>query len=137
MPVTTLRLTAAHRAAIVAHVQQRLPNEACGLLGGPLGRVERVYAIENVYQSPVAYYMDPAAQVAAMVAIEDAGWEVCGIFHSHPAGPPVPSATDIEQALYPEAVYVIAAPASDGQWALRGFHIGDGQVREVVLEVVE
>jgi proteasome lid subunit RPN8/RPN11 len=135
--VPTLRLTAAHRDAMLAHVQEGLPNEACGLLGGPPGMVERVYGVENVYRSPVAYYMDPAAQVEAMVEIEAAGWDVCGIFHSHPAGPPVPSATDVAQALYPEAVYVIVAPDGAGGWQMRGFEIDSGHVREVPLELVE
>jgi proteasome lid subunit RPN8/RPN11 len=135
--VPTLRLTAAHRDAMLAHVQAGLPNEACGLLGGPPGKVERVYGVENVYRSPVAYYMDPAAQVEAMVEIEAAGWDVCGIFHSHPAGPPVPSATDVAQALYPEAVYVIVAPDGAGGWQMRGFEIDSGHVREVPLELVE
>jgi proteasome lid subunit RPN8/RPN11 len=81
--------------------------------------------------------MDPTAQVQAMLEIEAAGWDVCGIFHSHPSGPPVPSATDVAQALYPEAVYVIASPDSAQGWALRGFLIEAGTVREVALEVVE
>ena len=122
---------------MLAHVQAGLPNEACGLLGGPQGKVERVYGVENVYRSPVAYYMDPAAQVEAMVEIEAAGWDVCGIFHSHPAGPPVPSATDVAQALYAEAVYVIVAPDGAGGWQMRGFEIDSGHVREVPLELVE
>ena len=137
MVVSKLCLTSAHRAAILAHLQQERPNEACGLLGGPPGQVERVYCIENVFHSPVAYFMDPIAQVQAMLEIEAAGWDVCGIFHSHPSGPPVPSATDVAQALYPEAVYVIASPDSAQGWALRGFLIEAGTVREVALEVVE
>ena len=77
------------------------------------------------------------AQVEAMVEIEAAGWDVCGIFHSHPAGPPVPSATDVAQALYPEAVYVIVAPDRAGGWQMRGFLIDGGHVREVPLQLVE
>jgi proteasome lid subunit RPN8/RPN11 len=122
---------------MVEHVARWRPEEACGLLGGPPGQVARVYTVENVYHSPVAYLMDPAAQVGAMVEIEAAGWDVVGIFHSHPAGPPTPSETDVAQALYPEAVYVILAPDGPERWAMRGFLIDDGQVREVALEVGE
>lgn len=132
-----LRLTAAQRAALVAHVQRSLPNEACGLLGGPAGQVERVYCLENVYHSPVAYLMDPARQVEAMIEIEAKGWEVTGIFHSHPAGPPMPSATDVAQALYPDSVYVILSPDGAGGWQMRGFEIADSRVREVALDIRE
>jgi [CysO sulfur-carrier protein]-S-L-cysteine hydrolase len=137
MALATLRLTAAHKAAMLAHVQQAQPSEACGLLGGPPGEVARVYCVENVYHSPVAYYMDPAGQVAAMLDIEAAGWDVVGIFHSHPAGPPSPSPTDVAQALYPEAVYLILAPDGPASWGMRGFEIDQGRVREVALELVE
>ncbi len=137
MTLAALRLTAAHKAAMRAHAQQAWPHEACGLLGGPPGQVARVYCVENVLHSPVAYYMDPAGQVQAMLDLEAAGWEVCGIFHSHPAGPAVPSATDVAQAYYPEAVYVILAPEAPGNWGLRGFEIDSGRVREVALELVE
>jgi proteasome lid subunit RPN8/RPN11 len=137
MAITELRLTGAHQAAMLAHVQQNWPEEACGLLGGPPGQVAHVYCVENIRHSPVEYYMDPVAQVEAMMAIEAAGWEICGIFHSHPSGPPVPSATDVAQAFYPESVYVILAPTSPNQWAVRGFAIEAGHVREVALVLVE
>lgn len=122
---------------MVAHVQQALPEEACGVLGGPPGQVAQVFCVENSYHSPVAYFMDPAGQVAAMIAIEEAGWEIVGIFHSHPAGPAQPSATDVAQAYYPEAVYVILAPEGPDSWGMRGFAIAGGKVREVALELVE
>lgn len=140
MPLATLRLTAAHRDAMLAHVRQAWPQEACGLLGGRPGQAERVYCVENVLHSPVAYYMDPTAQVQAMLELEAAGWDVCGIFHSHPAGPAVPSATDVAQAYYPEAVYVIFAPATPETpetWGMRGFEIENGRVREITLMVAE
>ena len=122
---------------MVAHSGRAHPEEACGILGGPPGHVAQVFCVENIYHSPVAYYMDPPAQVEAMLAIEAAGWEIVGIFHSHPAGPPEPSATDVAQAYYPEAVYVILAPDGQGDWGMRGFEIADGRAREVGLEVVE
>ena len=132
-----LRLTTAQQANMFAHAQQAWPEEACGMLGGPPGQVARVYCIENIYHSPVAYYMEPKAQVAAMIEIEEAGWEIVGIFHSHPAGPNVPSATDVAQAYYPEAVYVILALDGPESWGMRGFEIAEGSVREVALELVE
>jgi proteasome lid subunit RPN8/RPN11 len=55
-----------------------------------------------------------------------------GIFHSHPAGPPIPSATDIAQALYPDSVYVIIA-LNQSPPSVRGFRIVEGQVNEVVI----
>ena len=118
------------------HVQGHWPEEACGILGGPGALVERVYMIENIRHSRTDYYMDPTQQVAAMLEIEAAGWDVSGIFHSHPSGPPRPSPTDIDRALYPDTVYIILAPAASQAWSLRGFEIRDGQVRDVAVHVL-
>ena len=132
-----LSLRAAHWRAMVDHVRRHLPEEACGLLGGPPGQVEAIYPVDNVLHSPVAYEMDARAQVEAMVELEAQGWDVVGIFHSHPAGPPVPSTTDVAQAYYPESVYVILVPQPDGAWTGRGFRIEAGRVAEVSLRVLE
>jgi proteasome lid subunit RPN8/RPN11 len=134
-----LWLTPAQWQALAHHLTRALPNEACGLLGGLAGAVQAVYPVTNRLHSPVAYEMEPAEQIRAMVAIEDAGWEITGIFHSHPAGPPRPSPTDIAQAFYPESIYVICTPAAaePGRWDGRAFRIVDGRVSEVPLEVRE
>ena len=124
-----------HWQVMRGHVERHWPEEACGILAGPGPQVERVYLIENIRHSRVDYYMDPTQQVNAMLEIESAGWDVSGIFHSHPSGPPQPSATDIDRALYPDAVYIILAPAVGQEWALRGFEIRDGQVRDVPIHI--
>jgi proteasome lid subunit RPN8/RPN11 len=120
---------------IIAHVQSALPNEACGLLGGRAGRVQAVYPGTNTEHSPVRYRMDPKEQLRAMDTIELAGRDVVGIFHSHPQGPPVPSSTDLAQAHYPDAVYVILARQKSGEWQIRGYNLSNGQSRKVALQV--
>ena len=135
MVIAQLKLRSAHRQAMLEHVRQLWPEEACGLLAGSGGVIERVYLIENVQHSRYEYSMDPTQQINAMLEIEAAGWEVCAIFHSHPAGPAQPSQTDIDRAYYPDAVYVILAPIAGREWSLRGFEIDAGQAQEVPIEL--
>jgi proteasome lid subunit RPN8/RPN11 len=137
-----LTLSEQHLAALWAQAEAELPNEACGLLAGLGGRVYRVYPVENIRHSPTEYEMDPGQQIAAFLDLEAAGWEVSGIYHSHPAGPDRPSPTDIAQAYYPDSIYVIvsptAAPGGPGgpAWQVRGFIIEERQaVREVPLVI--
>jgi proteasome lid subunit RPN8/RPN11 len=137
MPNADLTLTAAQLAHLVSHVDRHAPEEACGLLAGLAGRVTQVFLVENELHSPVAYQMNAVQQVEAMIALEEAGWDLCAIFHSHPAGPPAPSATDLAQAYYPDAVYLILAPTGGARWGLRGFRLAGGRAREVVVAVVE
>ena len=133
--IQKLTLREAHWQAMLEHVRQHDREEACGLLSGANGRAEKVYLIENSLHSPVEYYMDPVQQVRAMLEIEAAGLEVSAIFHSHPAGPPVPSQTDVERSYYPDSVYIIMSPLSKESWGARGFIIDGGIVREVVIEI--
>ena len=130
-----LTLTQDQVREMIAHVQSALPNEACGLLGGRAGRVQAVYPGTNTEHSPVRYRMDPKEQLRAMDTIELAGRDVVGIFHSHPQGPPVPSSTDLAQAHYPDAVYVILARQKSGEWQIRGYNLSNGQSRKVALQV--
>ena len=134
----TLTLSAEHYAALVAQAEAERPNEACGLLAGVAGRVCRVFPVENLRHSPTAYEMRPDQQLAAFLEMEAAGWELSGIYHSHPAGPAEPSPTDVAQAYYPDSVYVIVSPAAapgGTGWQVRGFRIESRQVREVPLVV--
>ena len=83
-------------------------------MGGADGRAERVTPVENALHSPVAYAMQPQAQVEAMMAFERDGLELLAIFHSHPGGPAVPSQTDVRQAYYPDSLYLIFSPDAAG-----------------------
>jgi proteasome lid subunit RPN8/RPN11 len=61
---------------------------------------------------------------------EEQGLELVAIYHSHPAGPEEPSATDVAHALYPEAAAIICS-LSGPQPRLRAFSIVDDQVTEL------
>lgn len=131
----TIGLSPAHHSEMIAHVRAGLPNEACGLLAGLDGRVTQVYPVENVDHSPVRYTMSPTEQVRTMVAIEEAGWELLSIYHSHPNGPATPSATDLARAYYPEVVYIILSPDQRGEWRAKGFNLSEDSVVEVPFEI--
>jgi len=47
---------------MVEYVNQRLPLEACGLLAGKNGRVEKMIGVMNQAQSPVRFVMNPREQ---------------------------------------------------------------------------
>ena len=120
---------------MLRHVAEHVPLEACGLLAGENGRVRKVLPVRNQAQSPVRFVMDPYEQLQAFEWIDAQGLELIGIFHSHPAGPEMVSATDIREAAY-EVVHLIWSRAEDGEaWKVRGFWIQDGESREVALSV--
>lgn len=117
---------------MVAHVLSNPAEEMCGLLSGREGEVDRVWPVPNADQSATSYRMDGPEFAAAMVGCD---FEPLGIFHSHPAGPAVPSPTDIAEAAYPESIYVVISlqirPPS-----VRAFNIMAGHVTEIQLDIL-
>ncbi len=120
-------------SAVESQLTRALPEEACGLLAGQDGSVEQVYPVDNALRSPTAYRMDPAGQVKAMLEIERVGLQLIGIYHSHPTGPAIPSATDLKQASYPDSLYLICSPAPGQAWQARAFWLRDGAAVEEPL----
>jgi proteasome lid subunit RPN8/RPN11 len=128
-------LPAALVEALIGQARAALPEETCGLVAGQQGRAVRLYPIENMRHSPVAYEMEPLQQIQAMLAIENDGLELLAIYHSHPDGPAHPSPTDVALAYYPEQAQLIISLAGAAA-TVRAYLIADGLVREIaVLEM--
>ena len=127
----TLTLSHALLDEMLAHVNRLFPEEACGLVSGIDGRAARLYPVENVRHSPVAFEMEPVQQIKALLAMEAEGLELIAIYHSHPHGPARPSTTDVANAYYPDAVQLIISLANRQQPSIRAFTIIDGVVTEV------
>ena len=122
-------------AQIVDHARAARPREACGLLAGRDGRVERIYPLPNTEKSPVRYLADPQAQVDAMLEIEERGDEIVGIYHSHLDAPAYPSPTDVAMAAYPDAVHLIVSLTQGDSPVLGAFRIRDEEIEEVDIVV--
>ena len=127
----TLTLSHALLDEMLAHVNRLFPEEACGLVSGIDGRAARLYPVENVRHSPVAFEMEPVQQIKALLAMEAEGLELIAIYHSHPHGPARPSTTDVANAYYPDAVQLIISLANRQQPSIRAFTIIDEVVTEV------
>jgi proteasome lid subunit RPN8/RPN11 len=132
----TLSIPRRQYEAMLKQLRRAYPLEACGLLAGSDGRVMRVYAVENALHSRSEYEMEPRQQVEAMLALEEAGWELLAIYHSHPDGPQTPSPTDVARANYPQAAQVIVSLADREQPVARAFTIAEGKVDEISLRIV-
>jgi proteasome lid subunit RPN8/RPN11 len=125
----TLHLPDQIRRAILVHAANCAPDECCGLLASDGdGRIRFAYPLTNVNPSPVTYTLDPDEHFAAFNHAESMGWEISGVFHSHPMSPATPSMVDVQAALEPEWVYLIAAPDE-----VRAFRIQDQEISEIAL----
>ena len=121
---------------ILEQAQAHPAEEICGLLGARAGEVTSDYPIDNAAETPTnRYVMDPAAQIEAMRTMRERGERLFAIYHSHPSSAAAPSATDIAEARYPEAVYLIVSLDTRGVLEMRAFRLEHGQVEECPLEL--
>ncbi|WP_325049001.1 Mov34/MPN/PAD-1 family protein [Aurantiacibacter zhengii] len=93
------------------------PAECCGIL---LGRDEHITAAvpaRNVHPAPQTHFeIDPQALIDAHRTARQGGPQVVGYYHSHPEGPPRPSATDRAQAAHDGMVWAIICADAIGWW---------------------
>ena len=124
---------------MVGHAYDGLPDEACGLLVGPLARtgeptgvVTEARPARNADASARTYTVDPKDMLAAMRAAEATGDEIVGVWHSHTHTDAYPSPTDVRQAVDPAWLYVIVS-LRDGSPVLRAYRIRKGEIAEVAV----
>ena len=130
--------------AMVAHALEDDPDECCGLLATKDSVVVKHYRMTNAERSPYRYSMDDKELFITNREIEDSGWEMGVIYHSHTHSPAYPSQTDVRLAFWPGTYYLLLSlgePDGQGQFVrkdppeLRIFLIEDGQVTEEPLVI--
>jgi proteasome lid subunit RPN8/RPN11 len=142
----SVALPRAIREAIVAHARAQAPNEACGIVigdraAGDGGQALCWVPLRNSLASPYRYSIDPDDLLRLTIETDDADEVFWAIVHSHTASPARPSPTDLREAHYPEALYVLVsldpgeADVPTGAESVRAWRIVDGGVHEVEVLV--
>lgn len=125
---------------MVAHARRGVPQEVCGIIAGDNGSFRRLFEASNVAGDPlVTYQIDPEEQLRILKTIDEQGWDVAGVYHSHPASPARPSPTDLKLAFYPDAVYFIVSLMQPERPDVRAFRLDQEAMtaNELDLVVVE
>jgi proteasome lid subunit RPN8/RPN11 len=102
------------------------PREACGLLVGRTTdagvAVTGLAPSRNLADAADAFEIDTALQLALQRRLRGTGEGVVGVWHSHPAGAPVPSARDAEGAWEAGLAWLITSGEETTAWLA----LGDG-----------
>jgi proteasome lid subunit RPN8/RPN11 len=120
---------------LVAHARAEAPNECCGVIAMRDGATEQVYPAANAAASPLRYELDSRDLLRIFNEMDERDQELGAIYHSHTRSAAYPSQTDINLALYPDALYVIVSLADPDTPDVKAFSIVDRQVEEVTLEI--
>ena len=105
---------------VSTHARSAYPEECCGLLIGPppkadTWQVSRVIASENATQGDPrkTFEIDPTLLIRTQRELRETGEEIIGYYHSHPDGPPRPSAVDEQSVLEDHKLCLIAGYAHE------------------------
>jgi proteasome lid subunit RPN8/RPN11 len=140
---------------IARHAREESPNECCGLLVGALPRIDGSVRARNLraWRSrralrivrglgraigagapPLRYLIDPRDHFAALKLARSLDLAVVGAYHSHPCAPPIPSPTDLSDAIDTALVHVIVTPeTADHPLAVRAWLIEQTRFHEVMI----
>jgi len=114
---------------ICRHAERVYPEECCGLLlGESIGGTKSVHHIietENEAEDTPhrRYCIPPKALFDAERLVREKGWEVLGVYHSHPDHPARPSDFDRERAILQYEYIILSVlggrAAEMSCWSLR------------------
>jgi [CysO sulfur-carrier protein]-S-L-cysteine hydrolase len=123
--------------AIVAHARRDHPDEACGIVAGPIGsdQPQRHVAMDNAERSTTFYRFDSAEQLKVWREMDDRDEEPVVIYHSHTATEAYPSRTDVALAPYPQAHYLLVSTREPDVTEIRSYRIVDGTVTEEQVRI--
>jgi proteasome lid subunit RPN8/RPN11 len=132
--------------AMISHARSGKPEEVCGLVAhDESGQIVAILPVTNAARdSRLTYHMEPLAQHRAFMTMEERGWELTGIYHSHPASPAYPSATDQglafdpydDQPLFPGTIYFIISVADERAPVIRAFMLpAPATIEELPVEI--
>jgi [CysO sulfur-carrier protein]-S-L-cysteine hydrolase len=133
-----LRVSRSVADAIVAHARRDHPDEACGMVAGPLGsdRPERVVPMLNAERSMTGYSFEATEELRVFRELDDRDEEPVVVYHSHTATEAYPSRTDVRHASIPTAHYVLVSTRDEETTEFRSFRIVDGTITEEPVEIV-
>ena len=113
----SVRVTRSVWDGLLIEAARAAPEECCGILLGREGLIEEGRSAANVaLDRRRRFEIDPQALIDAHRAARAGGPALIGYFHSHPAGPPGPSATDRALASGDGSVWAIVAEPDVTFW---------------------
>lgn len=138
-----MKITDAQLKQIYAHAKETYPHECCGFLLGSFdngGLVREVRRAANQNTERTDRFVISAEEFGQVqIAVDEAGLDIIGIYHSHPDWPAIPSQTDMDSAF--EDVYYLIASVHEGRplntqvWRL--FDDSSRRFEWVALEIVD
>ena len=119
---------------VLAHAREDAPRECCGVLLGQGSRIVAHVRAANIEPGTTRFLIDPRDHLQAIRQARARQLDVLGFYHSHPHSRAYPSATDLDESVYPDAVHLIVGVVNGDQEA-RLFTLDPPRMSELPLIV--
>lgn len=128
---------------ILTYCIQQKPHEACGFVFGTKReasdiryKIHEFMPVTNCARTPETHFVMAPAQVIAALSEQRDDRLLLGIVHSHPSGPPIPSAMDLSTPWYTLPSHWIISLQETGTPSMRGYrYTSGGQYEELDFTV--
>ena len=109
-------------------------GSAAGFSSAGAQRIAFAVGTTNVAAGRTRYRIGDAAHIELRRALRRfrPTLEIVGVYHSHPAGDPRPSARDVAEAFYPAWVHVIVGLRP--RVAIGAYRIANGRVIDILIQ---
>jgi desampylase len=119
--------------AIIAHAVEAQPRECCGLLIGTRDAIHEAVKSGNLSDDPNRFELDPVVHIQARRSARERELVVNGFYHSHPHSAPVPSPTDLAEAMYEDAVQLIVGRVNE-KFEARLYRYSGGNYEALLID---
>jgi proteasome lid subunit RPN8/RPN11 len=134
--VNEIKITRPLATLLLGLAQKSPQQEICGLIGSNADKPLTVYPIaNNAANTALEFEMDAQQQISAFKVMREKGEKLFAIYHSHPQSPPLPSARDLEDIGYPEALQLIISLNTKGVLEMRAYRKHGARLEEIQLSV--
>jgi len=131
-----VRISRAFLDDILQHAREEFPNECCGIVAMSDGEATKVFRAENVHASPTRFEIDGREVMRVQSEVDEQGWDLGSIYHSHTRTAAYPSQTDVNFAAnWPGMTWLIVSLEDRDAPSVRVFEIDDGTIAERELAI--
>ncbi len=120
---------------MIEHLRDAHPLEGCGLIAFSGAEPAKIYPGTNILRSASRYRMSDIEVLRAVDDMNQQGWWLGAIYHSHPNSQPIPSTTDLREANWPDALMLIASRITSQTPDLRAYRVTHGGLSYDEVEI--
>ncbi len=132
-----LKLSLELQKELIALALRDSPIETCGYISGIEDEIKEVIPLTNIDHSPEHFSFDPGEQFTAVKEARAKGYQLIGVYHSHPASPARLSQEDLRLANDPRLYYLIISLLNPEKPVIKAFRVISKEVTEVPILITE